>query len=71
MASGLLTPTHIALGLIVLLLILGPRRLPQTGRALGTGIREFRQAITERDSESPTRSDSDTAQSSGETSPLV
>ena len=46
MATTLLTPAHIAIVLIVLLLIFGPKRLPQTGRALGAGIREFKDAIT-------------------------
>jgi sec-independent protein translocase protein TatA len=46
MLTGLLTPGHVALILIVLLLILGPKRLPETGRALGRGLREFRDAIT-------------------------
>lgn len=50
MLTGLLTPTHVALILGVLLLILGPKRLPETGRALGRGIREFKHGITgERD----------------------
>ena len=40
MTTGLLTPTHVAILLIVALLILGPKRLPQTGRALGQGLRE-------------------------------
>jgi sec-independent protein translocase protein TatA len=49
MATGLLTPTHVAIALIVLLLIVGPKRLPQAGRALGTGVREFKDALTGRD----------------------
>jgi sec-independent protein translocase protein TatA len=49
MPTGLLTPTHVAILLIVALLILGPKRLPEAGRALGTGIREFKDAITGRD----------------------
>jgi sec-independent protein translocase protein TatA len=32
--------------LVVLLLVFGPKRLPQTGRALGRGIREFKDALT-------------------------
>ena len=52
MVTNLLTPTHIAIVLIVLLLILGPKRLPETGRALGSGIREFKQAITGHDNDS-------------------
>ena len=46
MPTGLLTPAHVGLLLIVLLLIFGPKRLPETGRALGRGIREFKDAIT-------------------------
>lgn len=37
--------------LVVVLLVLGPKRLPGAGRALGGGIREFRDAITGRASE--------------------
>jgi sec-independent protein translocase protein TatA len=44
--TTLLTPAHIAIMLIVLLLIFGPKRLPHAGRALGDGIREFKDAIT-------------------------
>lgn len=51
MPTGPLTPAHVALLLIVLLLIFGPKRLRETGRALGRGIRDFKDAITgDRDS---------------------
>jgi sec-independent protein translocase protein TatA len=46
MLTSVLTPSHIAILLIVLLLIFGAKRLPQTGRALGHGFREFKDAIT-------------------------
>ena len=53
MPNGLLTPAHVGLILIVLLLIFGPKRLPETARALGRGIREFNAPITgNRDSSS-------------------
>jgi sec-independent protein translocase protein TatA len=45
MIPQLLTPTNLAILLVALLLIFGPRRLPQTGRALGRSLREFREAI--------------------------
>ena len=32
--------------LVVALLVLGPKRLPEAGRALGKGIRDFRSAIS-------------------------
>lgn len=46
MTTGLLTPTHVAILLIVVLLILGPKRLPQAGHALGQSLREFRHGIS-------------------------
>jgi sec-independent protein translocase protein TatA len=32
--------------LVVLLLIFGPKRLPEMGRSLGRGMREFKDSIT-------------------------
>lgn len=32
--------------LVVLLLIVGPKKLPQVGRGLGDGMREFKEGIT-------------------------
>lgn len=46
MTSALLTPTHLAILLAVVLLLFGAKRLPETGRALGTSMREFKDAIT-------------------------
>jgi sec-independent protein translocase protein TatA len=44
--------------LIVALLVFGPKRLPEIGRSLGKGMREFKDSITGSDekSELPTRS---------------
>lgn len=35
--------------LVVLLVIFGPKRLPEMGRSLGRGIREFKDSITGND----------------------
>ena len=43
---GLLSPTHIALLLVVLLLFFGAKRLPDLGRSLGNGMREFRHSLS-------------------------
>ena len=39
-------PWEIAVLLLVSLLIFGPTRLPEMGRSLGRGLREFKTAIT-------------------------
>jgi sec-independent protein translocase protein TatA len=45
MFTGLLQPTHLLILLAVALIFLGPKRLPDAGRALGQGLREFKQSI--------------------------
>jgi sec-independent protein translocase protein TatA len=50
---GLDNPLHIAFLLLALLLVFGARRLPEMGRSLGTGMREFKQSITGELSQSP------------------
>jgi sec-independent protein translocase protein TatA len=42
-----LEPWHIVLLLGVVLLVFGPKRLPEIGKSLGESIREFRQATSE------------------------
>jgi sec-independent protein translocase protein TatA len=44
--GDLLQPTHIILILVVALIVLGPKRLPEVGRSLGRGLRDFRQGIS-------------------------
>jgi sec-independent protein translocase protein TatA len=44
--TGLTSPTHIALLLVVLLLVFGAKRLPEFGRSLGTGMREFKHSVS-------------------------
>lgn len=39
-------PMEIVIVLVIALLILGPKKLPDLGRGLGTGLREFKQSIT-------------------------
>ncbi len=40
------TPWHIVLLLLIALLLFGGKRLPEIGKALGSGMREFKDAIT-------------------------
>ena len=39
-------PTELVIVLVIALLILGPKRLPQAGRSLGQGMREFKDSLT-------------------------
>jgi sec-independent protein translocase protein TatA len=43
--SGIGLP-EIAIVLLIVLVIFGPKRLPQLGRSLGSGMREFKDAVT-------------------------
>jgi sec-independent protein translocase protein TatA len=38
-------PTELIIVLVIALLILGPKRLPDAGRALGRGINEFKAGL--------------------------
>lgn len=39
-------PLEIAIVLVIVLIIFGPKRLPELGRSLGRGIREFRGSVS-------------------------
>jgi sec-independent protein translocase protein TatA len=43
---GLENPSHIAILVVVLLLVFGAKRLPEIGRSLGSGMREFKDSIS-------------------------
>jgi sec-independent protein translocase protein TatA len=45
MFGDIIQPTHLLFILVVALLVLGPKRLPEVGRSLGKGIRDFRGAM--------------------------
>ncbi len=49
--TGLFTPTHIAIILVLALLLFGAKRLPEIGRSLGSSMREFKDAVTSKDDE--------------------
>jgi sec-independent protein translocase protein TatA len=44
--NDILQPTHLLLILVVALLVLGPKRLPEAARSIGRGMHDFRSAIT-------------------------
>jgi sec-independent protein translocase protein TatA len=55
-------PMELAIVLVIALIVLGPKRLPEVGRSLGRGIREFKDSIG---------GDSDDERADGEQEPKV
>jgi sec-independent protein translocase protein TatA len=59
-------PMELVIVLVILLLVFGPKRLPGLGKQIGTGMREFKESITGKDTgdddddddEAPARSSS-------------
>ena len=46
MIENILSPTHLLLILAVALIVLGPKRLPEAGRGLGSAIRGFKDSLS-------------------------
>ena len=47
-------PMELVIVLVVALIVLGPKRLPEVGRSLGNGLREFKDSL-----QNPGRDDDD------------
>ena len=45
--------TELIILLVALLIIFGPKRLPEMGRSLGKGMREFKDSISGKDDDEP------------------
>lgn len=39
-------PMELVIVLVIALIVLGPKRLPEVGRSVGRGMREFRESIS-------------------------
>jgi sec-independent protein translocase protein TatA len=50
MGAGALQPGHLIVILVIVLLIFGPGKLPELGKAVGDGLRELKKATTGGDS---------------------
>jgi sec-independent protein translocase protein TatA len=44
-------PMELVIVLVIALVILGPKRLPEAGKAVGKGMREFKESIAGRSSD--------------------
>ncbi len=51
MFDGIFSPEKLLIVLAIALVIFGPKRLPEIGRGLGKGIREFKGSVNEAISE--------------------
>jgi sec-independent protein translocase protein TatA len=49
MAMWTPSPIELIIILVVVLVIFGPKRLPDLGRSLGRGMREFKDSVTGKD----------------------
>jgi len=54
MFEGIFQPMHLLLIFAIALLIFGPGKLPDLGKALGESIREFKKAIANNEERSTT-----------------
>ena len=49
------SPIELIIILVVVLIVFGPKRLPDLGRSLGRGMREFKDSVTGKDSDDDDR----------------
>jgi sec-independent protein translocase protein TatA len=63
--------TEILILLLVALLVFGPKRLPEMGRSLGRGMREFKDSIQGKDDDDDDRRRELTASATPESDPIV
>jgi sec-independent protein translocase protein TatA len=50
-------PLELIIVLVIALIVLGPKKLPEFGKSLGTGLREFKDSITGKDHDEQRRLD--------------
>jgi sec-independent protein translocase protein TatA len=54
-------PLELAIVLVIVLLVFGPKRLPGLGRQLGSGMREFKDSISGKSKDEPEHDERDDA----------
>jgi sec-independent protein translocase protein TatA len=59
-------PLEIIILLVIVLVIFGPKRLPELGRGLGKGMREFKDSVTGKDDDRKELGASNTVQTTGQ-----
>jgi sec-independent protein translocase protein TatA len=56
---GPVGPTELILIVLIVVIIFGARRLPELGKSLGEGIKNFRKSITSKEKESDSKDESE------------
>ena len=56
---GPVGPTELILIVLIMVIIFGARRLPELGKSLGEGIKNFRKSITSKEKESETQDENE------------
>ena len=46
-------PMELVIVLVIALIVLGPKKLPEVGKSVGKGMREFKNALSDRDDREP------------------
>lgn len=59
-------PLEIIIVLVIVLIIFGPKRLPDLGRSLGRGMREFKDSVTGKDTDDEDRPEITKADADGQ-----
>jgi len=56
---GPVGPTELILIILIVVIIFGARRLPELGKSLGEGIKNFKKSISSREKDSESRDESE------------
>jgi sec-independent protein translocase protein TatA len=56
---GPVGPTELILIILIVVIIFGARRLPELGKSLGEGIKNFRKSITSKEKEGESKDESE------------
>ena len=59
-------PLEVIILLVIVLVIFGPKRLPELGKGLGKGMREFKDSVTGKDDDRKELAAPNTVQTSGQ-----
>jgi sec-independent protein translocase protein TatA len=66
-----ISPIQIVIVLAIALLIFGPKRLPEIGKSMGRGMREFKDSVTGKDEKEQKRAALTAATASEEQAPAA